>query len=79
MHRTMDDLTKGSIPRHIIRMALPMALGMLFQTAYLLIDLYFVAGLGDATLAGVSAAGSLQFIVLAATQVLAIETTALIA
>ena len=75
----MNDLTEGPITRHIVRMALPMAFGMLFQTAYLLIDLYFVAGLGDAALAGVSAAGSLQYIVLAATQVLGVGTTALIA
>jgi putative MATE family efflux protein len=75
----MNDLTQGPITRHIVRMALPMAFGMLFQTAYLLIDLYFVAGLGDTALAGVSAAGSLQYIVLAATQVLGVGTTALIA
>ena len=60
-------------------MALPMAFGMLFQTAYLLIDLYFVAGLGDAALAGVSSAGTLQYIVMAATQVLGVGTVALIA
>ena len=75
----MNDLTQGSIPRHIVKMALPMAFGMLFQTAYLLIDLYFVAGLGDAALAGVSSAGALQYIVMAATQVLGVGTVALIA
>ena len=36
-----------------------MALGMLFQTLYYLVDLYFVARLGDASVAGVSAAASL--------------------
>lgn len=75
----MNDLTQGPIARHIVRMAVPMAFGMLFQTAYLLIDLYFVASLGDAALAGVSSAGTLQYIVMAATQVLAVGTTALIA
>jgi putative MATE family efflux protein len=75
----MNDLTQGSIARHIVTMALPMTFGMLFQTAYLLIDLYFVAGLGDAALAGVSSAGSLQYVVMAATQVLGVGTTALIA
>ena len=35
----MNDLTQGSIARHIVTMAVPMAFGMLFQTAYLLIDL----------------------------------------
>ncbi len=75
----MNDLTQGSIARHIVRMAVPMAFGMLFQTAYLLIDLYFVAGLGDAAVAGVSSAGTLQYIIMAATQVLGVGTVALIA
>jgi putative MATE family efflux protein len=75
----MNDLTQGPILRHIIKMAIPMTFGMLFQTAYLLIDLYFVAGLGDAAVAGVSSAGTLQYIVMAATQVLGVGTVALIA
>ncbi|MCU0649724.1 MAG: MATE family efflux transporter [Gemmatimonadaceae bacterium] len=75
----MQDLTQGPIPRHIIRMAVPMAAGMIFQTLYYLIDLYFVARLGDAAIAGVGAAGTLQFIIMAITQVLGVGTTALIA
>lgn len=70
----MTDLTTGSIPRHIIRMAVPMIVGMVFQTLYYLVDLYFVGRLGDVALAGVSAAGNLQFIVMALTQVLGIGT-----
>ena len=42
----MNDLTTGSIPRHLGRLAAPMAAGMIFQTAYYLVDLYFVAKLG---------------------------------
>ena len=75
----MHDLTKGSIPKHIIQMALPIAVGMLFQTLYLLIDLYFVARIGDAAIAGVGAAGNLTFVVMALTQVLGVGTVALIA
>jgi len=56
-----------------------MAAGMLFQTLYYLVDLYFVAQLGDAAVAGVSAAGNVQFIVMALTQVLGVGTMALIA
>ena len=44
----MKDLTKGSIPSHLIAMAVPMAAGMIFQTLYFFVDLYFVAKLGDA-------------------------------
>ncbi len=56
-----------------------MAIGMVFQMLYYLVDLYFVGRLGDAAIAGVSAAGNLQFIVLALTQVLGIGTMVLIA
>lgn len=75
----MNDLTQGSIARHLLAMAAPIAIGMLVQTLYFLVDLYFVGRLGDAALAGVSAAGNLMFIVLALTQMLGVGTVALIA
>ena len=56
-----------------------MAMGMIFQTLYVLVDLYFVAQLGDIAIAGVSAAGTVQFVVMALTQVLGVGTTVLIA
>lgn len=74
----MHDFTQGSIPRHIIRMSVPIFAGMVFQTLYYLVDLYFVAQLGGDAVAGVSAAGNLQFIVLALTQVLGVGTMVLI-
>jgi putative MATE family efflux protein len=75
----MKDLTQDSIVRNIIAMAVPIAAGMLFQTLYFLVDLYFVAAIGDAAVAGVSAAGTLMFIVMALTQVLGVGAVALIA
>jgi putative MATE family efflux protein len=75
----MQDLTRGSIASHLVRLAAPIAIGMLFQTLYVLIDLYFVARLGDSAIAGVSAAGNAQFIVMALTQILGVGTMALIA
>jgi putative MATE family efflux protein len=75
----MKDLTEGSIAGHLARMAVPIAVGMVFQTLYYLVDLYFVARLGDAAIAGVGSAGNLQFLVLALTQVLGVGTMALIA
>ena len=75
----MKDLTKGPIPRHILEMAAPMAIGMLIQTFYYLVDLYFVSRLGDAAIAGVSAAGNAMFIVMGLTQMLGVGTVALIA
>jgi len=75
----MKDMTEGPIPGHLARMAIPIAIGMVFQTLYFLVDLYFVAQLGDAAIAGLGSAGNLQFLVMALTQVLGVGTMALIA
>jgi putative MATE family efflux protein len=75
----MKDLTQGPIARHILEMAAPMAIGMLIQTLYFLVDLYFVARIGDAAIAGVSSAGLVMFIVMGLTQMLGVGTVALIA
>lgn len=75
----MEDLTEGPITGHLVRMAVPIGIGMVFQTLYYLVDLYFVSQLGDAAIAGVSAAGNLQFLVMALTQVLGVGTGVLIA
>jgi putative MATE family efflux protein len=73
----MKDLTEGSIYRHLLTMAGAIAGGMLLQTLYYVVDLYFVARLGDAAIAGVGAAGNVMFAVLALTQMLGIGTVAL--
>lgn len=75
----MRDLTQGSIPKHLISLAVPIGVGMAFQMLYVLIDLYFVSRLGDAAIAGVGAAGNLQFLVMAASQALGVGAMALIA
>jgi putative MATE family efflux protein len=75
----MQDLTQGPVRRHLIAMAVPTAIGMLMQTLYYLVDLYFVGRLGDAALAGVGAAGTVMMVVIAMTQVLGVGTVALIA
>ena len=74
----MKDLTQGSITTNILAMAAPMAAGMVFQTLYLMVDLYFVAALGDASVAGVGAAGTIFFVVMALSQVLGVSSVALI-
>jgi len=75
----MKDLTQGSITGHILSMSLVMLIGMAGQTAYFLVDLYFVAHLGPEAIAGVNAAGTLSFVVMALTQILGVGTVALIA
>ncbi len=74
----MRDLTQGSTIRIILAMAIPVAAGMIFQTLYLLVDLYFVAALGEESVAGVGAAGTLLFMIMALTQVLGVSAVALI-
>jgi len=74
----LDDLTTGSISRHLIRTTGFMLVTMVFQTLYFLVDLYWVGRLGKEALAGVGIAGNLTFIVLAITQMLAVGTTTLI-
>jgi len=74
----MKDLTESSVAKHIVQMSVPIAAGMFFQTLYFLIDLYFVARIGDAALAGVGAAGNFTFLVFALTQVLGVGAVTLI-
>ena len=74
----MKDLTQGSIAGHLVAMAVPIAIGMVFQTLYYLVDLYFVSRLGDAAIAGVSTAATVSFVILALTQMLGVGTVALV-
>lgn len=75
----MKDMTNGSIAKHILVMAPPIMLGMVTIMICQLVDLYFVAGLGDAAVAGVAAAGNAGFLVNALMQVLGVGTVALMA
>jgi putative MATE family efflux protein len=74
----MKDLTQGSITRHLVGMAAFIAIGMIFQTGYFLVDLYFVSRIGKDAVAGVSAAGSASFIVLATSQIIAVGCLSLV-
>lgn len=74
----MRDLTRGPLLGHIIAMATPIAVGMLVQTLYFMVDLYFVSRLGGIALAGVSAAGNAMFLVLALSQMLSVGTIAVV-
>jgi putative MATE family efflux protein len=74
----VEDLTTGSISRHLLKTTGFMLVTMVFQTLYFLVDLYFVGRLGKEAIAGVGIAGNLTFIVLAITQMLAVGTTTLI-
>ncbi len=74
----MQDLTTGSISRHLLKTASFMLVTMVFQTLYFLVDLYWVGHLGKEAVAGVGVAGNLTFIVLAVSQMLGVGTTTLV-
>lgn len=68
----MRDLTQGSITAHLLGMAAFIGIGLIFQTLYFIVDLYFVSRLGSAAIAGVSASGNVFFLALAASQLISI-------
>jgi putative MATE family efflux protein len=74
----MKDLTQGPIAKHVVALSLPMFAGMLLQTLYFFVDLYFVARLGDAAIAGVGAAGNLMFVAFFLSQMLGVGTVAMV-
>ena len=74
----MQDLTTGSISKHLLTTASFMLVTMVFQTLYFLVDLYWVGHLGKEAVAGVGVAGNLTFIVLAVSQMLGVGTTTLV-
>lgn len=79
MTGTSDDLTTGSIYRHLIRLSIPASMGMVFNTLYNLTDLWFAGLVSDAALAGMSVAGSVFFLLLGMSIGLRTGTAAMIA
>jgi putative MATE family efflux protein len=74
----MQDLTTGSLTRHLLKTTSFMLVSMVFQTLYVLIDLYWVGRLGTQAVAAVAISGNLMFIVLALSQMLGVGTTTLV-
>ncbi len=74
----MQDLTTGSLARHLLKTTSFMLVTMLLQSLYFLVDLYWVGRLGKESVAGVAVGGNLMFLVLAVTQTLGVGTTTLI-
>jgi len=74
----MQDLTTGSLTGHLLKTTGFMLVSMVFQTLYVLVDLYWVGRLGTDAVAAVGLSGNLMFIVLAASQMLGVGTTTLV-
>jgi putative MATE family efflux protein len=74
----MQDLTTGSVTSHLLKTTSFMLVSMVFQTLYVLVDLYWVGRLGTDAVAAVAISGNLMFLVLAATQMLGVGATTLV-
>ena len=74
----MQDLTTGSLSGHLLKTTSFMLVSMIFQTLYVLVDLFWVGRLGTDAIAAVGLSGNLSFIVIAITQVLAVGATTVV-
>ena len=74
----MQDLTTGSLTNHLLKTTSFMLVSMIFQTLYVLVDLFWMGRLGTDAIAAVGLAGNLSFIVIAITQVLSVGATTLV-
>jgi len=55
-------LTKGPIRPQILKMAIPMSIGLFFNTMFNVVDTFYAGRLGTSSLAGMSASFSVFFI-----------------
>ena len=74
----MQDLTTGSLTGHLLKTTSFMLVSMVFQTLYILVDLFWVGRLGTDAIGAVGLAGNWSFIVIAITQVLGVGATTLV-
>lgn len=73
------DLTKGSVYKHMIRIGIPAALGMVFNTLYNLTDNWFAGQISDIALSGLSIASIVFALFLALGMGLQSGTSAMVA
>ena len=74
----MQDLTSGSLSRHLLKTTSFMLVSMIFQTLYVLVDLFWVGRLGTDAVAAVGISANLSFLVLAVSQMLGVGTTTVV-
>ncbi len=74
----MQDMTQGKIRAHLVRMMLFVLTGMVVQTLYSLVDIYWVGRLGKEAVAAVALSTNLMFAALAVTQMLSVGCVALV-
>jgi putative MATE family efflux protein len=74
----MQDLTTGSLSRHLLTTTGFMLVSMVFQTLYVLVDLFWVGRLGTDAVAAVGISANFSFLVLAISQMLGVGTTTVV-
>lgn len=74
----MQDLTTGSLTGHLLKTTSFMLVSMVFQTLYVLVDLFWVGRLGTDAVAAVGISANLSFVVLALSQMLGVGTTTVV-
>jgi len=74
----LRDLTQGAIWRHLVGMAVFIGAGLIVNTLYMLIDLYFVSRLGKQAVAGVASAGTAMYITMSIAQLVGVGSLSLI-
>lgn len=59
MNKTRENLTEGSILKHLFRLAVPITFGYMLQDAFNIVDMIFVGRLGPAAISAVGVSGNL--------------------
>lgn len=59
MNKTREDLTEGSILKHLFGLAVPITFGYMLQDAFNIVDMIFVGRLGPAAISAVGVSGNL--------------------
>ncbi len=73
------DLTQGAIHKHLIRMALPMMIGIAASMGFILADTFFIGMLGPDELAAIGFVGPIAMVIVAASIGLSAGTSSVLA
>jgi putative MATE family efflux protein len=74
----VHDMTKGSVRGHVVRMMLFVLAGLVVQTLYSLVDIYWVGRLGKQAVAAVALSTNLMYASIALSQMLSVGCVALV-
>lgn len=77
--RPKGPLTEGPLPGHILRIALPMSIGYLFNTMYNIVDSFYAGRISTEALAAMALSFPVFFIIIALSEGISRGATALIA